>query len=299
VAAVRRSTLLPSPAARATLALSFSGARVSMTPKKQPGDLDKLQGSWRVTALEMDGNEQSGALPAATITVSGSAFTTRGMGDDYAGTIELDPGKKPKAFDLLFTSGPPNGMRNRGIYTLTGDTWTICIATRGDTRPRRFATRPDSGLALETLERDTGSPRVATRAKATPPAVASNDSAPTGSPTEIEGEWPMVSAVIDGTPLAAEMVKWCKRVTRGSRTQILAGPQSMLDAEFTLDASHTPRHIDYVNRSGKSKGKKQAGIYELDGDTLRICTAPPGGKRPTEFSSSQGDGRSYTVWRRG
>ena len=44
-------------------------------------------------------------------------------------------------------------MRNRGIYTLDGDTWTICLATRGDARPRSFATRPDTGYALETLER--------------------------------------------------------------------------------------------------------------------------------------------------
>jgi uncharacterized protein (TIGR03067 family) len=72
----------------------------------------------------------------------------------------------------------------------------------------------------------------------------------------------------------------------------------MLDAEFTLDASHTPPHIEYTNRSGKNKGKKQVGIYEIAGDTLRICTAAPGRKRPSEFSSAKADGRSYTVWRR-
>jgi uncharacterized protein (TIGR03067 family) len=109
----------------------------------------------------------------------------------------------------------------------------------------------------------------------------------------------MVSAVLDGKPLAPDMVKWCKRVTRGNVTQILAGPQSMLDAEFMLDASHAPAHIDYVNRSGKNKGKAQAGIYELSGDALRICVAAPGRTRPGEFSSAKGDGRSYTVWRRG
>ena len=76
----------------------------------------------------------------------------------------------------------------------------------------------------------------------------------------------MVSAVIDGRPLAPDMVKWCKRVTHGNVTMVLAGPQSMLDATFTLDPSHSPRHIDYVNRSGKNKGKAQAGIYEIEGE---------------------------------
>jgi uncharacterized protein (TIGR03067 family) len=271
-----------------------------MSPKQQT-DLDKLQGTWQVTALEIDGRAEVGALTAATITVRGSEFTTRGMGDEYSGTIEIVAGKMPKAFDLAFTSGPPQGTRNRGIYELDGDTWTICLATRGDARPKRFATRADSGLALEVLERVTGAARVSSRpgklkqaASPAAPAIASSS----GAPTEIEGEWPMVSAVIDGKPLAADMVKWCTRITRGNVTQILAGPQSMLDAEFTLDATRTPHHIDYVNRSGKNKGKTQAGIYELAGDTLRICTGPPGGPRPREFRSEKGDGRSYTVWRR-
>jgi uncharacterized protein (TIGR03067 family) len=276
------------------------------TPSKRSNDLDKLQGTWRVTALEMDGTAMpADGLGVATITVEGTQFVSHGMGDAYRGTITVLPGTKPKAFDLAFTAGPPTGMINRGIYTLDGDTWTICLATRGDARPKRFATRKDSGLALETLERVTearrtmspANPPTTTRGKSSTPAR--RPSAPSSAPTEIEGEWSMVSAVIDGKPLAPDMVKWCKRITRGNVTMILAGPQSMLDAEFTLDASHAPGHIDYVNRSGKSKGKAQAGIYVLAGDdTLEICTAPPGGKRPTEFASKHGDGRSYTVWRR-
>src|SRR5215468_1970404 len=125
-----------------------------MSPKNQT-DLDRLQGTWRVTALEIDGRAELGALTHATITVRGSEFATRGMGDDYSGTIELVAGEAPNAFNLLFTSGPPAGLRNRGIYKLDGDTWTICLATRGGARPTRFATHADSGIALETLERAT------------------------------------------------------------------------------------------------------------------------------------------------
>ena len=266
-------------------------------PPKQPTDLDRLQGTWRITALELDGAAMRDGVGDATITVHGTEFTSHGMGEPYAGSITLMPGERPKAFDLAFTAGPPQGLTNRGIYKLDGDTWTICLATRADARPRRFATRADSGIALETLQRDTGTRR-ASRTPASEINPAASPTVSSGAPTEIEGEWPMVSAVLDGKALAPEMVKWCKRVTRGNVTQILAGSQSMLDAEFTLDASQTPSHIDYVNRSGKNKGKAQAGIYELSGDALRICTAAPGGTRPAEFASTKGDGRSYTVWRR-
>jgi len=275
-------------------------------PPRKPTDLEKLQGTWRVTSLAMDGDEVSNAaFTDATITIQGSEFTSTGMGNEYSGTIEIVAGRKTSAFDLVFTAGPPEGTRNRGIYTLDGDEWTICLATRGDARPKSFATRADSGLALETLQRDTGTrragrrtPRALPRVKSKAAASAKVDVASTGPATEIEGEWAMISAVLDGKPLAPDMVKWCKRVTRGNVTKILAGPQTMLDAEFTLDAAHTPRHIDYVNRSGRNKGKAQTGIYDIAGDVLRICVAAPGDARATDFSSTRGDGRSYTVWRR-
>jgi uncharacterized protein (TIGR03067 family) len=91
--------------------------------------------------------------------------------------------------------------------------------------------------------------------------------------------------------------KWCQRITRGDVTTVLAGPQVMLKARFTLDASRTPKAIDYVNLEGPQARKPQAGIFELTGATLRICMSAPGKPRPGEFASKAGDGRSFTSWR--
>jgi uncharacterized protein (TIGR03067 family) len=257
-------------------------------------ELDKLQGTWRVASLETDGSTRpSDELTDAAITVRGNRFTSVGMGDAYNGTIELFPRKKPKAFDLVFTSGPPEGARNCGIYRLDDETWTICLATRGNgRRPSSFKTKPDSGLSLETLVRG-DAPQLA-KTKAVRVMTAPPEA--TSSPTEIEGEWLMESAVFNGKPLAPEMRKWCKRVTLGNITKVFAGPNTMLDATFELDPERG--QIDYVNRSGENKGKAQTGIYDLRDNRLRICMAAPGKKRPGDFSSTRGDGRSYTVWRR-
>ena len=113
--------------------------------------------------------------------------------------------------------------------------------------------------------------------------------------TEIEGEWSMVSARFDGKPLLPEMIPRCKRITRGNVTQVFAEQRMMLDATFTLDPDRG--QIDYVIRSGEHEGKAQAGIYDLRDGRLRICTASPGSKRPGDFASTRGDGRSFTVWR--
>jgi uncharacterized protein (TIGR03067 family) len=250
-------------------------------------DIEKLQGRWFVTSLQIDGAEQP--FDDAMIVVDGSRFVATGMGDEYTGIVTLSLTKKPKTIDLAFTAGPPAGTTNRGIYKLDGDVWTLCLATRGDARPRGFRTRENTGHALETLG------RAAVRSNVTPRAFAPPDM-PNGSPSVIDGEWAMVSAVLNGTPLAPEMVKYCTRITRGGVTKIIAGGNTMLDASFTLDPALG--HIDYVNRSGKQNGKSQAGIYELTGHSLRICTAAPGKPRPTDFTSVKGDGRSFTEWQR-
>lgn len=96
----------------------------------------------------------------------------------------------------------------------------------------------------------------------------------------------------------ADMVQRAKRVTRGDITTVTAGGQVMLKARFTLDAAANPGTVDYVNLLGAHARKPQAGIYEWHGDVLTVCMSPPRKPRPSEFSSTSGDGRSFTTWRR-
>jgi uncharacterized protein (TIGR03067 family) len=254
-------------------------------------DLDQLQGTWYITSLEMDSNAMPGsALAGAHIVVKKNQFKSLGMSSDYEGIIELGESSKPKTFDLVFKTGPEKGNRNLGIYKLEGGKWTICLATRGSTRPKKFETRADSGFALQTLERE-AKPLKASNVKAT----KIDSPAASGTPTPIEGEWAMIGAVINGAAMDKTMMDWVKRTTRGNVTTVMAGPQVMLKATFSLGTN--PRDIDYINLEGVNKGKAQSGIYNLDGETLQICMSPPDKPRPSDFSSKAGDGRSYTTWR--
>jgi uncharacterized protein (TIGR03067 family) len=273
-----------------------------------PTDLDKLQGTWHVSSLETDGQKMpAGTFDGSMMVIEGNTFRSLGMGATSEGTIELDPAKKPKAFHLLFTVGHAAGTRNVGIYKLDAGKWTICLATRGTRRPEKFATKPGTGLALETLERGDVVVRKTRNAKAQPPhaavrsttgAVAVRHGAQAGAATAWEGEWTMVAAVFNGVAMGQDMVNWCQRITRGDITSVVAGPQVMLKARFTLDHSTAPPAVDYLNLVGASKGKGQAGIFELSGGTLSVCMAAPGRPRPRGFSSKTGDGRSYTTWRK-
>jgi uncharacterized protein (TIGR03067 family) len=52
--------------------------------------------------------------------------------------------------------------------------------------------------------------------------------------------------------------------------------------------------------AGEYKGIVYLGIYELDGDTLRLCFALPDRPvRPSEFSASKGSVRALTEFKRG
>jgi len=117
-------------------------------------DIDKLQGVWKIVALEMEGH----AVPPAAfgegkIELSGSRFKTTGMGAVYEGTASFDESKSPREFNLNFETGPEKGNTSLGIYELGGDTWRICLSTRGSTRPTEFAAKPGTGFALEVLNR--------------------------------------------------------------------------------------------------------------------------------------------------
>jgi len=89
-----------------------------------------------------------------------------------------------------------------------------------------------------------------------------------------------------------------KRVCKGDETTTTMGGQMFLKAKITLDPSKKPKTIDYQMTDGFTKGKKQLGIYEVDGDTFKSCFGKPDAERPTDFTSKPGDGRTLSVWKR-
>jgi uncharacterized protein (TIGR03067 family) len=250
-------------------------------------DLDKLQGTWDVAELEVDG-QSMGSPGEARIVIQGSRFTSSGMGATYEGTFELDSSAEPARIDMKFDRGPEAGNINLGIYRFKGDAWKMCIATRGTVRPATFASTSGSGIAVETLVRSKGASK----------AEKTKIVEPDGPATEFEGEWQMVSGVMDGKAMDAAAVRWVKRVTRGNQTTVKAGPQTMIKVEFTFDPATSPPSIDYLNLHGPGKGKRQQGIYRFEGGVLTVCVAPAGAPRPTDFSSVPGDGRTLTTWKR-
>ena len=102
--------------------------------------------------------------------------------------------------------------------------------------------------------------------------MASTPPATDAPVTDFDGEWRMVSGVMNGAPVEDSLLQWVKRVNLGNMSTVLAGPQTMLKVEFYHRRLHQscPPSINF-RLAGPNKGKKQLGIYAFDGDLLKIC----------------------------
>jgi uncharacterized protein (TIGR03067 family) len=137
---------------------------------------------------------------------------------------------------------------------------------------------------------------IALAAAAIPLARAADDDAVKKDLAQLQGEWTMVSGSADGQSMPDDTRKQMKRVCKGDEITVTMGGQIFLKAKIAIDPSKKPKTIDYDMTDGFSKGKKQLGIYELNGDTFKACFNSPGSERPKEFKA--GDGLTLSEWKR-
>lgn len=136
-------------------------------------------------------------------------------------------------------------------------------------------------------------------AAVTMPAVGAEASAAVKKDLALlQGEWLMVSGSADGQPMPDQMRKQMKRICQGDEATTTMAGQVFIKAKITIDPSKQPKTIDYQMTGGFTKGQKQLGIYEVEGDTFKSCFGKPGAERPTDFTSKPGDDRTLSVWKR-
>jgi uncharacterized protein (TIGR03067 family) len=116
--------------------------------------------------------------------------------------------------------------------------------------------------------------------------------------TRLEGEWSMVSGEINGQSMPDQLRQGARRVAKEGETTVTINGQIFMKAKYSIDATKKPKTIDYLFTDGPTKGQKQLGIYELEGETVKFCFAAPGKVRPDDFTSKPGSGRTLSVWKR-
>ena len=101
----------------------------------------------------------------------------------------------------------------------------------------------------------------------------------------LAGTWKVVAAEHDGDSL--DRIIDGVMVIKENNFHIKTKSGTELKGDLILNPTKAPKHIDYVHQDGPLKDKKWEGIYELKGDTLKICYAEADSEkeRPIEFKT--------------
>ncbi len=243
-------------------------------------ELANLEGTWIVTKREVSGKSLLEAgKPEPPLVIKNGKMTSDpkqapGGGVDLAKF--LDPAKTPKQITVpnLHGGDPKAGVTLIGIYEVTGDELQLCIqvveTARLKEREKERPTAFDSNKGLLTVYK------------------RENDKADDAK--KLQGTWTVDPATFKGveeTPAIKEAraeLAAMRFVFAGDTLTIRSrpGPPPFEKGReetstFRLDPTKKPKEIDLSDNA--------RGIYELDGDTLKVCWDHKGKEngRPTKI----------------
>jgi len=115
---------------------------------------------------------------------------------------------------------------------------------------------------------------------------------------KFQGTWTFESSESGGKELPADELKGVILIFEGDKHTLKKGDEVIQVGTQKIDPSKSPKTIVVTMIEGPNKGKVMLGIYEIDGDTLKVCFDPQGKKRPTEFKSAPGSENFVNVHKR-
>jgi uncharacterized protein (TIGR03067 family) len=112
----------------------------------------------------------------------------------------------------------------------------------------------------------------------------------------LQGTWNLVSAIQDGNALPEDKVKQTTIVFKGDTFRFPGSAEYATSRAGTIKLveTKTPKEMDAIS----TEKEVMLGIYALEENGYKVCFAPAGKPRPTEFTSTSGSGQILQVWQR-
>src|SRR5207245_11013276 len=110
--------------------------------------------------------------------------------------------------------------------------------------------------------------------------------APKTDSDRFQGTWYLVMAMQDGKALPEEKVKQTTIVFKGDTFRFPGSAEYATSKSGTikLDENKTPKEMDAIS----TEKEVMLGIYAVEENGYKVCFAPVGKPRPTEFTSTPG-----------
>jgi RNA polymerase sigma factor (sigma-70 family) len=259
-------------------------------------ELAKLQGSWRLVAMESNGltfTEGRREVKDTRLTIDQSSMKLRYSllseitppeEKEATANLTLNAEKSPKQLVITWQDSPWSQQKafvQPAIYRIEGDTLRICMSLPGEEKqdtPTDFYAKYDSRRCIWTFRRGESADKPT--AKTRPPAPA-NPRKPIGNPDELaksdvaklQGTWRQIASEGDGLIISEGRPEICDnklvvegnlyKLTFASKTSFTGDTLKFLNKEmsemagtFSLNAGQIPRVIELKMNESPVNGMK-------------------------------------------
>jgi uncharacterized protein (TIGR03067 family) len=107
----------------------------------------------------------------------------------------------------------------------------------------------------------------------------------------LQGTWNVKSLEIEGGALPEGLLGGSKIIIDGDRFTTFAMGATYAGA-FSVNTKNNPSSIDMNFTAGPEKGNTSLGIYEINGDSWKLCLTISGKTRPVKFATSPKSGHA-------
>ena len=118
--------------------------------------------------------------------------------------------------------------------------------------------------------------------------------------SSIVGTWIPIHSIGDGEPTSDKDLRDVTLTFADGRCEVRRGALLIRQGVFAVDCAEIPCELDVCFKQSDVPELIDAplrGIYQVDGDHLRICYGPPGGDRARSFSGERGTGQYLAEYR--
>jgi uncharacterized protein (TIGR03067 family) len=115
---------------------------------------------------------------------------------------------------------------------------------------------------------------------------------------KLQGTWKLISFEIGGKGDDDTKDENRELVIDGDKITVKNEGKEVEQDRFVLDPTKKPKSIEVTTLTGDEKDKKRLGIYELEGDNLKICIDEKGEARPAEFKTKEGGSQILVTLKR-
>jgi uncharacterized protein (TIGR03067 family) len=104
---------------------------------------------------------------------------------------------------------------------------------------------------------------------------------------KLQGKWQITKMEVENKEFPPEDLAKLKISIEADKFITTKDDGEQEKNSFKLDPAKKPQTIDVTPLGGPLEGQVLQGIYALEGETLKMCLALPGGTRPDAFTAGE------------